>query len=832
MKKRLLPFFLSVLIASSVLAGCNSSKDTETTSGSTPTTTTTTSDTPSSEIVSLEISYEKTSYFEGETLNLSSLSVTLTSDNGDQEVVNYLDFESKGLGIKLLNNSRQEVALNNPLTIGQYYLSVYLVAKQNIINEVTITVIEDSLPPAGNESLDGLTDSFTVHDGTYTSSEFRSLKIFDNEFENGTLQATVSYNENGYDNFLVFAYDNFAGSYYSFGFNLKNKVQITYYDGEHLSLVHASEKTINATARLSIELDNSTGSVNYYCDNDFIYGDNIELPATLKYGIYAGAKGCSFSNIVLSDNNTLLDSDFSKYVIASGEFDFENNVITATSTNVLAYHPTKTLKHGEIAVTYNQEHADGNIGMAFCIDNAGKETFWRDADISYYYLVVTINGTVGLYRVKTGAANLLKNINTKEYYLERNHELKVIRDNKNRIHVFLDDVLCFTYVDNHPLKGDKYGVCSTTPGSSYSKIYAKKTFGSDDETISNYSVASGSFYKNGEMIVSNSIDSLIIKNEQAQDNGTIEAEVSMGNNYGTGLVFKLTKPNATSFYEDEESLSYYWVDVKSSNRVIFGKFVSGEVTWTTEKYFPSFMSNGEKMRVVMKDNDLYIYCTNILMFKYHDDDILTGKYYGFRSDTTGAAIRGDITFTAGQNIDTAKYLIFGHSYTQLWHRYKEDFADLGTDIMDIGVGGSQTKNWAEQYVDEVICYNPEWGIYWNGINDVDADIEKDKIMNYYQVCLETIKAAIPNFKCVVISVARCTHEKPMARFEQINALNTDLKAYCDTKDWLVYVEVETIFCDGEGNPLASWFVDNLHPIAAGYKLVAPLVVDAIQHYGE
>ena len=334
------------------------------------------------------------------------------------------------------------------------------------------------------------------------------------------------------------------------------------------------------------------------------------------------------------------------------------------------------------------------------------------------------------------------------------------------------------------------------------------------------------------MIVSNSIDSLIIKNEQAQDNGTIEAEVTMGNDYGTGLVFKLTKPNATNFYEDEEGLSYYWLDVKSSNRVIFGKFVSGEVTWTIEKYFPSFMSHGEKMRIVMKDNDIYAYCTNILMFKYHDDDVLTGKYYGFKSNTTGASIRGDITFTSSQSLDTSRYLIFGHSYTQLWHRFREDFADLGTNIMDIGVGGSQTKNWSEQYINEAICYNPEWGIYWNGINDIDADIAKDTILNNYKICLETIKASVSNFKCVVISTARCTHEKPMARIEQINEFNTALKAYCDTKDWLVYVEVERIFCDDEGNPIASWFVDNLHPTAAGYKLVAPLVVDAIQHYGE
>ena len=105
-------------------------------------------------------------------------------------------------------------------------------------------------------------------------------------------------------------------------------------------------------------------------------------------------------------------------------------------------------------------------------------------------------------------------------------------------------------------------------------------------------------------------------------------------------------------------------------------------------------------------------------------------------------------------------------------------------------------------------------------------------MNYFQTCLETIKAALPNFTCVVISVARCANEKAMARISTITEVNQLLKDYCDTKDWLVYVDVETIFCDGSGTPLESWFVDKLHPTAEGYKLVAPLVVNAIKNYEE
>ena len=70
----------------------------------------------------------------------------------------------------------------------------------------------------------------------------------------------------------------------------------------------------------------------------------------------------------------------------------------------------------------------------------------------------------------------------------------------------------------------------------------------------------------------------------------------------------------------------------------------------------------------------------------------------------------------------------------------------------------------------------------------------------------------------------------MARIAQITKVNQGLKELCDANDWLIYVEAETIFCDDQGVPIDSYFVDKLHPTVEGYRLVAPLVVDAIKNY--
>ena len=779
---------------------------------------------------SISINYDKTSYFEFETLDLSDLTVTITYNNGSEVTISYSQLESYGFAIKLLDSSNQEVDFQEELDIGTYTLKV-VSSDGELHQEKTISVIEEDFGVIGNEALESITNPFNFANEEYTASECRSLKIFDGYFNKGTYKVSLSRSGNTYDDHLIFAYNQNNHSYYSFGLNMMNKLQITYFDGQRLKLVKAFDTAVTTKASLAVAFDSETGAVDYYLNDEFIYANNISVEGNLKYGIYGGTKGCVFSEISLNDDDTYYDNVFTNYQTANGTITNSNGKFVVSATGSLNYHKSKTFTHGEISVVFNANNSSSTLGLAFCIDNNGHTTFYREDDVTYYYLCITINGTLGLYRVTNGAASLMKNMNTKEYYKDQDHVLKAIRDNNNNIHVFLDDTYYFSCVDRHPLKGDKFGISSTASSSVFHHMSIKTTFSSTNDLINDYDIVSGSFYKNGHLIVSNARNSLIIKKQQGSYNGTIETEVSLGKNYGTGVVFRLSKPESQTFYESEEGLSYYWLDIKNSSRIILGKVNNGSVTWQTEKYMPSFMAQGAKCKIVLNGNHIYAYYSNILIYHYVDNNPLTGLYYGFRSDSEGAAINGGITFSDSTDLEQHRYLIFGHSYTQLWHRHKEDFAELGNDITSIGLGGSQNGTWL-RYIDEVSVYNPEWGIYWNGINDIDADVAIDTIISNCTSVLTGIKAKVPNFKCVVISAARCTHEKPMARLEQISEYNQRLKAFCDSKDWLVYVEVETIFCDSEGNPIDSYFVDKLHPTAAGYKLVAPLVVSAIKNYQE
>lgn len=785
----------------------------------------------STQVASLKINLEKTSYFEFETLDLSLLTVSITFDDTTQKTVGRSELANYGLSLSLLDPSSTECDLGTILSVGTYKLVVKKTDSQ-IKDEIEIKVVEEDLGGIGGETLDSLIDNFKVENGTYTAKECRSVKIFDGYLNKGTYSVDLLRNGNVYDDFVIFAYNENNKSYYSFGLNIHNKLQITYFNGNKLILVKALDKEATGKVTLTVAFNNLTGAVDYYLNDEFVYANNINVNGDLKYGFYAGTKGSIFSNVMTNEDDALFDNDFTQYETANGTIEYNDDSIKTKTVNGLNYHKTKRLTHGVFEVTYNAKDVTNNIGIAFCIDSNGRTKFFREMDVTYYYLCITKNGTVGLYRVMSTTATLLKNINTKCYYKDQNHTLKAVRDNKNTIHAFLDEVYLFSYVDKHPFKGDMYGISANSADAVYYHVSAKAGVSMTDEAITNYDVVSGSFYKNKNLIVSDDMNSMIINKEPGTLNGTLEAEIAMGSAYGTGLVFRLTKPNVDKYLEKEEGLSYYWLNIKSSNRIIFGKVSNGTIAWTMEKYMPSFMSNAAKCKIVLDGNNIYAYFTNILVFHYVDENPLTGLYYGLRSETKGAAICGDMRFTSSTEHEQSKYLIFGHSYTQLWHRYKEDFSEFGDEINNIGIGGSQTINWSEQYNEEVTCYNPEWGIYWNGINDIDADIAVDKILERFTSCLTYIKGKLPNFKCVVISVARCASEKPMARLQQIEDVNNGLKELCDSNNYLVYVDVERIFCDDKGNPIETYFVDKLHPTAEGYKLVAPLVVNAIKNYQE
>ena len=229
------------------------------------------------------------------------------------------------------------------------------------------------------------------------------------------------------------------------------------------------------------------------------------------------------------------------------------------------------------------------------------------------------------------------------------------------------------------------------------------------------------------------------------------------------------------------------------------------------------------VKIVLDGSDIYCYFGGRLSFYYHDDNPLQGEEFGVKAIGKNCTV---LNFNVDSNHqkETNEYLIFGHSYTEYWYTYKEDFPNY-KDINDIGIGASNTGHWANQYSKEVIAYEPHYGIYWNGINDVTGGVDVNTTAGNVRKLLLEIKQSLPEFEVALVGVNRC----PVAskKRDTIAQLNNLYKQIANENDFVHYVETEYMYCDSNGNELSKYFTDGLHPNHDGYKLASQAIITAL-----
>ncbi|MCQ2742565.1 MAG: GDSL-type esterase/lipase family protein [Bacilli bacterium] len=679
--------------------------------------------------------------------------------------------------------------------------------------------------------IEHMSTSFVLSGQTYVSNAPNCVNIFDSELTKGILSAKVQPKDYTAKHGLIFGYNPEDGTYYLFGFNGSKEIQLSFFDGNDFTvLMNNKEVKITTISSLKILFNNEEKSADFYTDGALVYSMQERTISGSRFGLYAGAKFCRFTEVEWGDDPYYMYNDIENYHLASGTMQKTTSGFEVKAANSLLVNDVATFDAGALDVTYNTKgHLNGYFGLAFCIDDAGKSKYWATEGVSYYYVNIYSNDGIYLWKRNGATTTLLLSGHTYGYDPMADHSLKVVLDGK-QMYVYRDGELTFSYKDPSPLKGNKFGLCSSVAQGTYKYVKLDKAtpdYGKFDNE--DFDVVSGSFYQFGEMATSSSANSMIVSKTPMPQNGTLVAKTSPASCFNSGMVFGLTKPSGTSkYYETEAGLSYYWFDIISTTRVNFGKCENGNVTFIkTNRFLNETLTIGVEVKVIMDGSDILVYADGRLIINYRDPSPLTGRYYGYKAANAGSTIALPVEVSSKTTRETFDYLIFGHSYTQFWEYYKEDFAELGNSVGNIGNGGAQTSTFVN-YLDELPTYNMKWGIYWNGINDIDADVAPATIASNLERTMTSIKAKLPNFKCVVIGVNRCTHEKPMARLAQITQTNQLYRQVCDKYDYLHFVDVETLFCDSAGNPIDSYFVDKLHITYEAYRMVAPKVVNIIK----
>jgi lysophospholipase L1-like esterase len=184
---------------------------------------------------------------------------------------------------------------------------------------------------------------------------------------------------------------------------------------------------------------------------------------------------------------------------------------------------------------------------------------------------------------------------------------------------------------------------------------------------------------------------------------------------------------------------------------------------------------------------------------------------------------------AGEN----RVVFFGDSITDIWK-----LADYfpGKPYVNRGIGGQTTPQMLVRFRQDVIDLHPKIVLILAGTNDIAGNtgpMRLEDIEANYTSLAEL--ARVSGIKVIYASVLPVHNYTDKSRDffaqrspEKILALNAWLKNYCASATNCMYLDYFSTLVDDKGLMKKDLADDGLHPNAAGFKVMAPLVEAAIE----
>jgi len=169
-----------------------------------------------------------------------------------------------------------------------------------------------------------------------------------------------------------------------------------------------------------------------------------------------------------------------------------------------------------------------------------------------------------------------------------------------------------------------------------------------------------------------------------------------------------------------------------------------------------------------------------------------------------------------------RVVFMGDSITQGWHL---DQSFPGKPYINRGISGQTTPQMLIRFRQDVIDLHPKAVIILAGTNDVAGNtgpMTPEQTEGNIQSMAEL--AAASGIKVVLCSItpAKAYPWKPeVASVEPIAKINAWMKAYAASKGY-TYVDYFTAMKDADNGLPANLSKDGVHPLPAGYAVMAPL----------
>ncbi|GEP45007.1 GDSL-type esterase/lipase family protein [Brevifollis gellanilyticus] len=173
----------------------------------------------------------------------------------------------------------------------------------------------------------------------------------------------------------------------------------------------------------------------------------------------------------------------------------------------------------------------------------------------------------------------------------------------------------------------------------------------------------------------------------------------------------------------------------------------------------------------------------------------------------------EIEAFAQKDAEKGGIVFTGSSSIRRWTTLKEDFPDL--PVLNRGFGGS-VANDLSVYADTVVFrHEPKMLVVYTGGNDINAKLTVQEAFDDYTKFLNLVHERQPKTKVILCSVKIAI--KRVTQIPQVHELNQKLETWAKENPWVRYVESTSYLADAQGQPIRSYYVDDLlHLSPSGY----------------
>jgi lysophospholipase L1-like esterase len=181
-------------------------------------------------------------------------------------------------------------------------------------------------------------------------------------------------------------------------------------------------------------------------------------------------------------------------------------------------------------------------------------------------------------------------------------------------------------------------------------------------------------------------------------------------------------------------------------------------------------------------------------------------------------------------VDENRVVFMGNSITQGWIEADPDFF-VGKSYVNRGISGQTTPQMLVRFRPDVVNLKPKVVVILAGTNDIAGNTgpsTPEMIEDNIASMVEIAKAN--NIKVVICSILPAYDYpwKPgLKPAQKIVDLNKWIKEYAD-KNQIVYVDYFTSMADERNGLMSQYSEDGVHPNLEGYKVMEPLVENAIR----